>query len=283
MRLVTFGEDRLRTAFGIGVAGNFAGHLEQAGEDRNFAVVPAEPEAPKGIFPYFAPGTDGFLGEFPLSNERIAWSTSGDLQIEPELGVLCAIDYDNAGTVTSLRPEAVAAFNDCSARRPDANKISEKKNWGACSKGVANRWFDISEIEADGETSSLRIACFLRRAGVAHEYGIDSAVPEYSYYGTQLLDWIVDRIREQKGEAGSPLEDVGALINACGRPATTLIGIGATRYTAFGETNFLQPDDESIVVVYDSSRHAEDVVQQAVESGAEDSLDAASVLRQTVS
>lgn len=283
MQLVTLGEDRLRSAFGIGVAGNFAGHLEQAGEDRDFAVVAAQPEAPKGIFPYYAPGAAGFLGEFPLASNRISWTTTGDLQIEPELGVLCAIEYEESGAVTNLKPEAVAAFNDCSARRPDADKISEKKNWGACSKGVATRWFKVGEIESDGVTSSLRIACFMRRAGVSHEYGVDSAVPEYSYYGSQLLDWIVERLGGQKGEDGSPLEDVGALLSECGRPALTLVGIGATRYTSYGEANFLQPGDESIVVVYDTQIHATDAVKLAIESGAEDSLDAASVLVQTVS
>ena len=55
--------DDLRRAFGIGVAGNFAGHLEQAGEAADFADVEADsPEAPKGIFPFYAPGSDSFLG-----------------------------------------------------------------------------------------------------------------------------------------------------------------------------------------------------------------------------
>ena len=40
----------LRGAAGLGVAGNFAGHLEQAGEAADFAnVVPTAAEAPKGM------------------------------------------------------------------------------------------------------------------------------------------------------------------------------------------------------------------------------------------
>lgn len=283
MLLVSLDEDRLRRALGIGVAGNFAGHLEQAGEDRDFMAVEAQPEAPKGIFPFYVPGSSGFLGEFPLSGDRIAWTTAGDLQIEPELGVLCAVEYDSAGTAVRLLPEAVTAFNDCSARRPDADKISEKKNWGVCSKGVAAKWFEVGEIETDGETASLRIACFMRRGATVHEYGVDSAAPEYSYYGSQLLDWIVERLNGQKDVVGSPLEDVGKLLAACGRPELMLIAIGATRYTAFGATNFLQPGDESIVIAYDAARHSADDIRLAVENGAEDSLDAASVLLQIVS
>lgn len=283
MRPVSLGADRLRSAFGIGVAGNFAGHLEQAGEDRDFVAVEAQPEAPKGIFPFYAPGRDGFLGTYPVSSDRIAWTTTGDIQIEPELGVLCAIDYDDAGQVSRLRPQWVSAFNDCSARRLDADKISEKKNWGACSKGLAVNGFLVEEIEADGATSSLRIACFMRRGSLATEYGVDSAVADYSYYGSQLLDWIVDRLRDQSDQPGSPLEDVGAMLADCGRPDSALVGIGATRYTGFGETNFLRPGDESIVIVYDAESLSGEAVRLAVEGGNEDSLAAASVLRQIVS
>ena len=42
---------------GLGVAGNFAGHLEQAGESADFVdVVVADQNAPKGIFPFYLPG-----------------------------------------------------------------------------------------------------------------------------------------------------------------------------------------------------------------------------------
>ena len=64
--------DELRSWFGFGVAGNFAGHLEQAGEAADFVNVERMPQgvAPKGIFPWYAPGSDTFLGEFPLSTTR---------------------------------------------------------------------------------------------------------------------------------------------------------------------------------------------------------------------
>ena len=43
--------EELRSWFGFGVAGNFAGHLDQAGEAVDFATVAAKEGAPKGIFP----------------------------------------------------------------------------------------------------------------------------------------------------------------------------------------------------------------------------------------
>lgn len=38
---------------GLGVAGNFTGHLEQAGEDRDFVKIQtSEVHQPKAIFPF---------------------------------------------------------------------------------------------------------------------------------------------------------------------------------------------------------------------------------------
>ncbi len=277
--------DLLRSAFGFGVAGNFAGHLEQAGEAADFVNVAAAAEAPKGIFPWYAPGDGTFLGRFPLSTDRIELPVAdhpANLQIEPEVGVLVEIDYDDSGTVRALRPTAIGAFNDCSIRRPGATKISHKKNWGPASKGIAPELFPVDDLAADGPTAGYRLASFLRREGVAHAYGIDSPLPGYSYYGRTLLDWMADRLRGQAGSPDTPLEDVGALLGTCGRPQTALVGIGATRYTDLGESTYLRPGDESIVIVYDSEAGSPEWVAEAVAAGREDDLSAASVLRQRV-
>jgi hypothetical protein len=278
--LVELETGELAGCFGFGVAGNFAGHLEQAGEAADFAAVAAEPAAPKGIFPWYLPGDDGFLGTFPVSADRIRLPASAgalDLQIEPEAGVLCRIEYVG-GRPARVVPQALGAFNDCSIRRPGAVHISEKKNWGHDSKGFARRLFAVSEIDGGGVTEGLRLACFLVRGGEVFEYGVDSALPGYSYYGDTLLDWIADRLREQR--EAPPLEDVGAQLAACGRPDRALIGIGATRYTKFGESNFLVAGDESVVVVYDAGSHSPGEIAAAVAAGEEPA--AASVLRQRV-
>ena len=88
--------EELRSWFGFGVAGNFAGHLDQAGEAVDFATVAAKEGAPKGIFPWYAPGYDSFLGEFPLSHDALMVPTEGaedggplNLQIEPEVALAC--------------------------------------------------------------------------------------------------------------------------------------------------------------------------------------------------
>lgn len=272
----------LQSCAGIGVAGNFAGHLEQAGESADFVAVRSEVGAPKGIFPWYLPGEAGQLGTFPLSSELLHLPQDPDaasVQLEPEAGVLFDVTYAD-GKVSALRPRAIGAFNDCSQRRAGASKISEKKNWGAASKGIAARCFPVDELDPDGAAANLRLACFLRREGSVREYGVDSPLPGYSYFGRTLIDWIVERLQNQPDDG--PLEDVGARLVACGAPDRVLVGIGATRYSDFGEQNFLAAGDESIVAVYDSAAHAPADVVQAVKGCAEQSLGSASVLTQRV-
>lgn len=275
----------LRAAAGLGVAGNFAGHLEQAGEAADFVnVVPVAAEAPKGIFPWFVPGRSGQLGVFPVTHDLLVLPDEPgvDLQIEPEVGVIARLGYDAAGTVVSVQPEAIAAWNDCSIRREGARKISDKKNWGPASKGVAARGFGVSDISADGGLAPLRIACFMRRDGQTHEYGVDSPAAGYSYAGPTLIDWLLDRLANQQGSDDTPLEPVGEYLREAGCPERALIGIGATRYTPFGESTYLVAGDESIVIVYDQRESSPAEVAAAVAAGEEDSLPAASVLRQEV-
>lgn len=268
--MITFDDDELRAWFGFGVAGNFAGHLEQAGEAADFVDVASEGTAPKGIFPWYAPGHSTFLGEFPLSHNMIALPALGtvdgplNLQIEPEVALACRASW-RGDTVVSLQPFALGAFNDCSIRRPDAPKISHKKNWGPASKGVATQFFEISDLSTDGPTSTLRLQCSLLTAdGRAHAYGVDSPLSGYSYYGEVLLAWIVERLANQKEAPNTPLEDVGALMAASGHPENVLIGIGATKYTPLGEATFLQPGDQAVVRVYDTASEAFSEVRQRV-------------------
>lgn len=261
----------LRSWFGLGVAGNFAGHLEQAGEAADFVSVKTEGSGPKGIFPWYAPGHDGFLGDFPLSQDSIVLPAESpefagpfNLQIEPEVGLACRVVWEG-DTVVTLQPFALGAFNDCSIRRPGAPKISHKKNWGAESKGVAREFFEVSDLTPDGPTATMRLVCYLKDGdGAQHEYGIDSPLLGYTYYGEVLLDWVVERIANQKGSPDTPLEDVGALMAACGHPENVLIGIGATRYSAVGESTFLQAGDEAIVRVYDTATDAASELRQTV-------------------
>lgn len=249
---------------GLGVAGNFAGHLEQAGEAGDFAKVQTrEAIQPKAIFPFYIPSenlndTDRFLAEFPLSHETIAFPDNADnLQIEPEVALLCEISYDNS-KVVALKPTHFAAYNDCSIRRPNARKICEKKNWGANSKGISATKIVLDHFTQGGNLDDYRIACFHQRNGELNEYGIDSPVVAYSYFHQKLLDWIVERMNNQPDQ--DPMNNIAELIKNANYPTQAIISIGATRYTPFGEQNFLQVGDTSIVVLYPASQYSHEQI-----------------------
>ncbi|OED46934.1 hypothetical protein ACH42_03410 [Endozoicomonas sp. (ex Bugula neritina AB1)] len=245
---------------GLGVAGNFAGHLEQAGEAADFVAVEVkEAIAPKAIFPFYVPSEKAdFLATYPLSSDTIVPPNDADnLQIEPEVALLCDIHYED-DKVSALTPIKFAAYNDCSIRKPNAKKISEKKNWGQQTKGVASNMIELDHLEQGGVLDRFRIASFHKRGDSVERYGEDSPVVGYSYFHQKLLNWIIDRMNNQQ-DVG-PAEDIAAHMANAGHPEQALISIGATRYTEYGETNFLKSGDTSIVVVYDGEQYSQEQV-----------------------
>lgn len=235
---------------GFGVAGNFAGHLEQAGEIRDFAMLVRSGNGPKGMFPFHL-AVEGPLGIDPVSSEVLALPEGAQIQGEPESALLCDLAYPAEGGVL-VTPRAFGAFDDASIRREGARKISEKKNWGMGSKGASPRWIDLPDGLVPGcPMDQYRIASFRCRDGVWEAYGVDSPVLGYSLYGPALVEWIQDRLWNQIDEG--PLENLRELLESAGRPTKAVVTIGATRYTALGETGWMQPGDRFAVCVYDPS------------------------------
>lgn len=278
----------------FGVAGNFTGHLEQAGEAADFAnVKTAEAAAPKALFPTYIPVPGGqaassdsavpaFLRVFPFDSRTIIFPKGEEkLQIEPECAVVFDVEWKD-GLVASLSPVCFGASNDCSIRKAGARKISEKKNWGPCSKGFSSHTIPLSSFCKGCALDGYRIASFLLREGKALPYGEDSPVAGYSYIWEKLAGWIADRLNNQKDEG--PAEDVHAYLTAAGRPGRILVSIGATRYTDWGEHNFLHDGDEAVVVLYPGASYGPGDILRMVESGGPDTAGNAgiSVLRQTV-
>jgi copper chaperone CopZ len=88
-------------------------------------------------------------------------------------------------------------------------------------------------------------------------------VVAYSYFHHTLLDWIIDRMNQQIDQG--PMEDIPAWLATAQYPQQALISIGATRYTPYGETHFLQAGDQSIVVVYDGKKFTPEQIKQRVQ------------------
>ena len=235
---------------GLGIAGNQAGHLSEAGEDSDFANIKAEENAPKGMFPWYLPG-DSVIGQNPLSSDRVRLLDGDPLQPEPEVGLVVEFLYSKKEgvLVEGINVLAFGAFNDCS-RRVEAPKISLKKNWGIDSKGLSEALISISDFDTvGGELDSYRLVCYLERDGELIQYGMDTPVSDYCYFNEQLSNWMVDQLNSQKDEG--PLENLSELMR--GKHINYgVIGIGATCYTEVGngDERFLKDEDRVVVCVY---------------------------------
>lgn len=259
----------------FGVAGNFTGHLEQAGEARDFANMKTESaDAPKALFPTFIPNkgpAPEFLNVYPFDCEKIIFPKNEEkIQIEPECAILCQVLWKDS-FVESITPQYFFASNDCSIRKEGARKISEKKNWGPSSKGISTHFLKIDNFLPGGIMDGYRIASFLLRDGKIFDYGEDSPVMGYSYFYGRLLEWVKNKLNHQADEG--PAEnlheyltgnDEKGLVKECDLPSKVLISVGATRYTAFGETNFLKTGDEAVVVIYPENEFTHEELSSAV-------------------
>jgi hypothetical protein len=263
---------------GLGVAGNFTGHLEQAGEAKDFVHVTAEEDAPKGIFPFYVPHASNFLHMYPLSFTVIAMPDGAKLQPEPEVALICELVYEE-GKVTNLIPKSFTAYNDCSIRK-EAQKISMKKNWGENSKGISSQLLSIDTFEQGGTMDSYRLTGFLKRDGKLYEYGQDSEIKTYSYFYQKLIAWLIDKINNQQDNG--PLENIADYLKEANYPQYSAISIGATRYTEFGEKTYLQKADEVFVIVYDENIYKQSEILTVLESDNR-KMQSISILHQYVS
>jgi len=247
---------------GLGIAGNFALHLAQAGELEDFKEIITEDEAaPKGIFPFYLPkeaNTPPFAKEqlftYPLSHDTISLpQESLNVQAEPEVALLCDLRYQE-GKLIEINPSHFGAYNDCSIRVAGASKISDKKNWGTHSKGLSQTLLSIDSFCSGGVMDNFSICSFLERDGELHPYGEDVALTGYSYFYETLQEWIIKQINTQ--EDFGPLEAVNEYIKNLHYPKKMIISIGATRYSEYGEKTFLEVGDTVFVVVYKNTRYS---------------------------
>lgn len=275
---------KYKNYLGLGIAGNFALHLDQAGEAEDFKdIITADEAAPKGMFPFYLPlevkSAKEILRTYPLDADRIKLPNENvNVQAEPEVGLICELEYMN-DHISSIKPTHFGAYNDCSIRVKGASKISDKKNWGESSKGLSNTLFEIDKFEDGGVMDNFSIASFLRRDGELHAYGEDVELNGYSYFYEKLTDWMTNQIGTQ--EDFGPLEPIMSYITECDYPSKAIISIGATRYTHYGETTFLNSGDEVIIVVYNNKTSSLDYVIDSIKNSSYD-VSKMSVLKQKV-
>lgn len=244
---------KLQEVISLGIAGNFAHHLEQAGELEEFKdVATDEKGAPKGIFPFYLPNHDSFLGTYPIGEGKLNLPNfKADVHMEPEIAILFDLTYDNKNKIQDIKAIKFIAFNDATIRKEGANKISEKKSWGANSKGIGENWIEIDKFESGGIMDNYRLCSFVKRDGILHPYGIDAPLLGYSYFYEKLQRWIIDKLNNQVDFG--PLENISKHLQSCAYPRQALVSIGATAYTEFGENNYLANGDELQVIAYNKN------------------------------
>ena len=240
----------LKDCIGIGIAGNFAGHLEQAGEINDFKYLDQDFNKPQGIFPFYLPNTYKKLHTFPCSSKFQVVPEDENIQVEPEIILHCEIIYDG-DDVVKIIPLRFSAFNDCTIRKENASKISDKKNWGLNSKGIAENWIDIDTFDEKGVLSNYSISSFIYRDGELHQYGITAQVIDYMLINEPLLNWVVECMNNQ--DDNGPLENISMLLIDNKKPTNCLLAIGATAYEKFGEENYIKVGDIIYVIVHEST------------------------------
>lgn len=246
----------------FGIAGNFTGHLEQAGEADSFKNVKTSSEnEPKAVFPTYIPqkkdGIPEFLNIFPFSSTAKNFPQESEeeqnLQIESECAIIFDVIWENE-KITGLKPLCFGAGNDCSIRRKGACKISWKKNWGENTKGFSSNSIPLDSFSPDGNISKYRIKSFLIREGSLYEYGEDSRIADYSYIYQKLTDWLVNKINVQTDFESA--ENVLSYLQKSSFPTKIMVSIGATRYTEFGQKNFLKKGDFAAVILYPEDKYS---------------------------
>ena len=111
----------------------------------------------------------------------------------------------------------------------------------------------IDSFSTRGNINDYRIASFLLRDGKAYAYGEDSAIRDYSYIYSKLITWMLVKFNYQLDEG--PAENIHQYLLEAGKPEKIMVSIGATRYTEYGEKNFLHKGDHAVVVLYPESKY----------------------------
>lgn len=102
------------------------------------------------------------------------------------------------------------------------------------------------------------------RGNEIYQYGEDSAVRDYSYVYEKLVFWMIDKFNSQKDEG--PAENIHSYLEDAGFPEKIMVSIGATRYTDFGEHNFLQDKDLSVVILYPEDVYTKNQIEEMLKS-----------------
>ena len=238
--------------FSLGIIGNFAGHLSGAEKVE-------ESNLPNGLFvvdstqqPTVSTGT---TLRFPQMGSNV--------QAEPEFVVKFDVQYQD-NKVAKLTPTAISVGNDMTIRKLEgATKIAERKAWGESCKGVASNWWKVNDLnEIDGR---YKLVSVVKRDNEYVDYTPIADPSELKIFYSEMCDWLVDTINNQKSE-GICSEVLPQLAQA-GYPQEIVIFCGAPNYTQWGETHFIEPNDEISIALINSEEVTVENIASVLKTG----------------
>ncbi|MDU7693578.1 MAG: DUF5718 family protein [Helicobacter sp.] len=240
---------------GIGVIGNFAHHLEQAGEADSFCDIDAPGDAPKGVFAFYVPNHPEF-GRFCFNNDEIMLpnDTGAHVQAEAEVGLFCDLEYKD-GQVHEIIPRFFSAFNDVSLRNGEG-KLANKKNFSTACKATGAK-IKLDKFDKNGICDKFSIISYIKLQSTSdlQPYGPDARLISYSYFYTTLISWLKDKLNNQKESKN--LHNINELIKGANYPKRAVIAVGATKYCDLGQNHFLAEGDEIYICVFNHEKYSE--------------------------
>lgn len=252
------------TLFSLGIAGNSAGHLQQTGESQAFTQFD-DANKPQALFPIYVPqAQEHYLAVMPYSSHQLILpeDEQAKAQMEPEVALKLQATYSADGQLIRLTPVAMTLVNDVTYRNASVTRLAQKKNWGRASKGLAAAEIQINDFSHAANLGSYRLCGFHQRDGLWQLAGEDVALTQYSYFYSELLQWLVEQIQQQQ-ETGL-FHNIQSLLTQANLPDTLLVAIGATRYSDYGQQHQLLSGDQTVVALYDSARYHFDEIEQQV-------------------
>lgn len=267
----------LNHCLGVGVAGNTADHLKEAGEvsgDTPKSVMPKE------IFLFYAPGSEGhFLNTNPYTHDELFIPNIEDkIQIEPEIGVLCDLVVKDHKLI-SIKPIAFCAFNDCSIRTQRLPTFSAKKNWGIKSKGISRDYISLDTFSEGGVLDKYQLVSYLKRDGVIEPYSVNSSVKDFLLFHDPLMNWTIEKLNQDYFSKNDPLTNKSDK----DRNFKALVATGCPKYTKFGLDTSIKAGDEIYVIIYNRDLFSEKEIIENLDSEKLKSHSEISYLKQNVS
>jgi hypothetical protein len=111
----------------------------------------------------------------------------------------------------------------------------------------------------------LVLASYVKRDGTINEYTVSAPARNYMSYFERLLEWTANQINNQKTGPSDNWENVHEILDASEYPEYVWLALGAGEYTEWGQQNYIEPGDETAIILYDEKKYPEGLTEAVIE------------------